>query len=58
MPEDVEVFITSARELGIDLPAIAFFSDGTSSGGIVTLRSGAHSIQRRVDWLTGAVHGS
>jgi Tfp pilus assembly protein FimT len=36
-------------------PAIAFFGDGSSSGGSITFRMPNYEITRRVNWLDGVV---
>jgi general secretion pathway protein H len=36
-------------------PSIAFLSDGSSTGGVIELRSGELRAVRRVGWLTGRI---
>ena len=36
-------------------PSIAFLSDGSSTGGVIELRSGAFRSVRRIGWLTGRI---
>jgi general secretion pathway protein H len=56
LPLGLELSVTSARELGSPRqPVIAFLPDGTSSGGVITLRGSGGVVTRRVEWLTGAV---
>ena len=38
-----------------DAGAIRFFPDGSSTGGLITLRDGERTRRVRVDWLTGRV---
>lgn len=40
---------------GADRPTIVFLGDGSSSGGVVELRSGALRAARRINWLTGRI---
>ncbi|SED99985.1 type II secretion system protein H (GspH) [Rhizobiales bacterium GAS191] len=56
IPRGVEFAVTAARETSRDQEAaIAFFGDGASSGGRITLRQGDHQFSRSVSWLTGAI---
>ena len=53
----LDMMVTSAREArGTQKDAaIAFFSDGSSSGGEVRLSAGGKRSSIAIDWLTGAV---
>lgn len=51
-PESVSLHLTSAKQLG---SAIAFYPDGTSSGGHVQVIGAHRSYRLNIDWLTSAV---
>lgn len=38
-----------------DAPSIAFLGDGSSTGGVIELRSGEFRVLRRIGWLTGRI---
>jgi general secretion pathway protein H len=56
--EDIELRLFTARSelVDEDVGRIRFFSDGTSTGGRVTLVAGEAGYAVDVDWLTGRVH--
>jgi len=51
-PSDLDLQLTTAAELG---PAVAFFPDGSSSGGHVLLARGEQQWRIDVGWLNGGV---
>jgi general secretion pathway protein H len=56
LPSEVDVSILGAASgFRTDEPMIAFFADGSSTGGVIELRLGAHKTVRRVAWLTGRI---
>jgi len=56
-PSDIVIAFTQGIPplVGDDFDHIAFFPDGSSTGGVVTLRRGSAVIAIRVDWLDGRV---
>lgn len=56
LPKGVELSVVGGA-FGEDpeKPSIAFLSDGSSTGGVIELRSGALKTVRRVGWLTGRI---
>jgi general secretion pathway protein H len=56
LPNGVEMsFSTARRRPSSAMPTIDFFADGSSSGGIVTLKAANARYQVTVDWLTGRI---
>lgn len=56
LPKGVELSIVGGAFGGdIARPSIAFLSDGSSTGGVVELRSGELRAIRRIGWLTGRI---
>lgn len=57
LPERVEITLYTARseQLGEQRGAIRFFSDGSSTGGRITLSTDSLRYLVNVDWLTGRV---
>lgn len=57
LPDDSTVELTTARSLtdDADRGAIAFFPDGSSSGGRLRIGLGGHVAQIDVEWLTGRI---
>jgi general secretion pathway protein H len=57
IPNDIKVTTShiGLRDVEDKNPVIAFFADGSSSGGIVTLTRGERSYSIIVDWITGSV---
>jgi general secretion pathway protein H len=54
LPADLSVSVTTARgAAGANLARVAFFPDGSSTGGHVFLRRDDLSYDVAVDWLTG-----
>jgi general secretion pathway protein H len=58
LPAAVDVSVTTARQYVRDTgeARLAFFSDGTSSGGTIRLTDPHQRVAIGVEWLTGAVH--
>lgn len=54
MTMDVEL-ITGAKVEGIDKHVVHFFPDGSSSGEMLTLKSGNHVYHLHLNWLTGNI---
>ena len=57
IPNDIKVTTShiGLRDVEDKNPVIAFFSDGSSSGGIVSLNRGERTYSIIVDWITGSV---
>jgi general secretion pathway protein H len=57
LPERIELSVTSARSalIGPTRSRIRFFPDGSSSGGVISLKEGGQAFRVTVDWLTGRV---
>jgi len=56
LTRSIAVSVTGAAiGTGPDRPTILFLGDGSSSGGVVELRSGALRATRRIGWLTGRI---
>lgn len=56
LPQSVTFTVTGARSgTRSDQPKILFLGDGSSSGGVIELRSGALGVVRRIGWLTGRI---
>jgi len=56
MPGSVEFAVLGAAGGGDPAkPRIVFLSDGSSTGGVVELRSGGLKVVRRIGWLTGRI---
>ena len=57
MPGDVRIRYTPADQLGHGggQPNVAYFADGSSTGGRLRLDDGTNAVALRVDTLTGAV---
>lgn len=57
IPEPIEIELTVAESQrdGDDRGAVAFFPDGSSTGGRITLARGDVRYEVTVDWLTGRV---
>lgn len=56
LARSIAVSVTGAAiGTGPERPTILFLGDGSSSGGVVELRSGAFRAARRIGWLTGRI---
>ncbi|WP_020179548.1 GspH/FimT family pseudopilin [Methylopila sp. M107] len=56
MPKSVSFAVLGAAGgLNPEEPRIVFLSDGSSTGGVVELRSGGLKVVRRIGWLTGRI---
>lgn len=56
MPKSVSFAVVGAAGgLNPDEPRIVFLGDGSSTGGVVELRSGELKVVRRIGWLTGRI---
>lgn len=57
LPSSVELALFTATEekVASNRGSIRFFSDGSSTGGRITVRSGSREQTLDVDWLTGRV---
>jgi len=57
LPESIKVTTShiGLRDAEDKNPVIAFFSDGSSSGGVVTLARDGQAYSIVVDWITGSV---
>lgn len=57
LPKSLSVEVTAARELASSTrqAAVAFFSDGSSSGGTIHIVQGSSRRLIKINWLTGAV---
>jgi len=58
LPDDMRVDIeqiTGARIEDQDEYALQFFPDGSTSGELITLKSGNRAYQLHLDWLTGSI---
>jgi general secretion pathway protein H len=57
LPEAVTVTLVGAANERVDKDTggIRFYSDGSSSGGRITVETGARTFRIGVDWLTGRV---
>jgi|SRR5215831_14286350 len=58
LPATINLAVTTARPQirEANEASLVFFSDGTSSGGIIRLTDERQSVAIGVEWLTGAVH--
>ena len=56
-PDDIQARLTALQDptLKEGQGAILFFPDGSSSGGVITIRHRGRALSIRVDWLTGAI---
>ena len=57
VPSDIKLETShiALRDAEDKNPVIAFFADGSSSGGVITLRRGESANSIIVDWMTGSV---
>jgi general secretion pathway protein H len=57
LPDDIKLNTShiALRDVEDKNPVIAFFADGSSSGGIITLSRGERAFSIIVDWITGSV---
>jgi general secretion pathway protein H len=57
LPNNIKISTShiGLRVVNDDSPVIAFFADGSSSGGIITLSNNERSLSLIVDWITGSV---
>ena len=57
LPSDIKITTShiGLRDAEDKNPVIAFFADGSSSGGIITLSRGDRAYSIVVDWITGSV---
>jgi general secretion pathway protein H len=57
IPRDVALSFTAkaADSAGANRGGFRFRPDGTSSGGVIKLQSGANTAKVSIDWLTGAI---
>ncbi|MCJ2032082.1 GspH/FimT family pseudopilin [Methylobacterium sp. J-043] len=59
LARSIAVSVTGAAiGTGSDKPTILFLGDGSSSGGVIELRSGTLRTARRIGWLTGRIDRS
>ena len=52
---DIEAKDTGLQDADTHNPVIAFFADGSSSGGVITLKNKDKAYSIIVDWITGGV---
>lgn len=56
LPKGLDLQVTSAKkDQSGDIARIAFYPDGSSTGGRITIRSGRREWHVNVSWLTGAI---
>lgn len=56
LPKDIELTVTSARELGNDdWSVVRFYPEGASSGGTVAVMRGDERVKIVVNWLTSRI---
>lgn len=56
LPLGIDLTITGATTGRASAKSIVFFSDGSSSGGVLTLQAEQFTATRRVSWLTGEIN--
>jgi len=57
MPKDLEIVLKVARSERVNetIGRIAFYPDGTSTGGSITLSQNSAKTQLSVDWFDGRI---